>query len=80
MSDPIKMTAQTLGEDGMRICWPKPDATCLQGGCSYCHDEPLRTRSQVESYAQQAGQVPNRCGEQTVDAWDAYNYGQSLGR
>lgn len=22
-----------------RICWPNPDAVCLQGGCSYCNDE-----------------------------------------
>lgn len=60
----------------IRICWPNPDATCLQGGCAHCQDEPPRARSTIENYAKTAGQVPNRSGNGTVDAWQAWLYGE----
>ena len=25
-----------------RICWPEPDAVCLEGGCVHCNDAPFR--------------------------------------
>jgi hypothetical protein len=54
-----------------RICWPNPDATCLEGGCLYCNDYPFRNRSEIEKYVGSAGVLPNRgIGEQPAErAW-----------
>ena len=61
-----------------RICWPKPDATCLEGGCGYCNDEPFRDVAQIRRYAERAGVIPNRAqGEQ--DALRAFTYGHQRG-
>jgi len=30
-----------------RICWPKFDKVCLQGGCGYCDDHPFRTEATI---------------------------------
>lgn len=57
-----------------RICWPNPDATCLEGGCGWCDEYPFRTLAVIERYARSAGQVPNRCGGETQNAWAAYRY------
>lgn len=43
-----------------KICWPKPDATCLEGGCIHCDTgswKPLRT---VQHYVERAGILQNR--------------------
>lgn len=57
-----------------RICWPEPDATCLEGGCGYCVDEPFRSVKTIEKWARTAGVVQNRgTGEQ--DAWEAWQRG-----
>lgn len=58
-----------------RICWPDPDATCLEGGCLYCEDHPFRNFGTITAWARKAGQVPNRCGGKTQDAEVAWNYG-----
>lgn len=48
-----------------RICWPKPDATCLHGGCIYCNGHPYRSVSSIRAYAESAGVLPHRgIGEQ----------------
>lgn len=54
-----------------RICWPDPDATCLEGGCSYCDGYPLRLVSEIRIYAERAGVLPNRArGEKpAIDAF-----------
>lgn len=35
-----------------RICWPNPDAVCLQGGCSYCNDCDYKFLHEIWKYAQ----------------------------
>ncbi|MBW8792266.1 MAG: hypothetical protein JF597_01280 [Streptomyces sp.] len=42
------------GERKRRICWPF-DAVCLQGGCSYCADNPPRHRSEIWAEAKRLG-------------------------
>lgn len=57
-----------------RICWPNPDATCLEGGCIHCNEHPFRTLGSIMRYAWRAGTLPQRAqGEK--EAWDAYRYG-----
>lgn len=59
-----------------RICWPNPDATCLEGGCTYCNDNKYRAISTIQRYAEAAGQVSNRCGGETQDAINAFHTGR----
>lgn len=56
----------------IRICWPTPDATCLEGGCGYCQYAKPRSLTVVVRWAKKAGQVPNRCGGNTQDALAAF--------
>jgi hypothetical protein len=58
------------------ICWPDPDATCLEGGCSHCIDHPERSVSEIELWAGRAGQVRNRGNDETQDARTALAYWQ----
>lgn len=38
------------------ICWPDPDATCLEGGCVHCQDAKKRTEIKtVATYAEERG-------------------------
>lgn len=57
-----------------RICWPNPDATCLEGGCSYCNDYPYRGTSVIRRYAENAGVLPHRSKGEGL-AIDALNWG-----
>lgn len=59
-----------------RICWPEPDATCLEGGCGYCNLSRFRSVNTIRRYAQKAGEVPNRYGDTVKQAIDAFNWGQ----
>lgn len=61
-----------------RICWPNPDATCLEGGCLHCNDYPLRSVSAIRRYAQHAGEVHNRAAGQK-NALEAFKWGQRSG-
>jgi hypothetical protein len=71
-------TVQTPQVEQRRICWPNPDATCLEGGCLHCDGYPFRDVATIEKYARTAGIVPNRAiGEQ--DAWTAFLYGRGWG-
>ena len=36
---------------GRTICWPTPDAVCLQGGCIHCPDYRARSWRQIYRYA-----------------------------
>ena len=58
-----------------RICWPNPDATCLNGGCIWCDTHPFRKLSTIERYARKAGVLQHR-GTGSDDAVHAYRYGQ----
>lgn len=60
-----------------RICWPNPDATCLEGGCGFCNAGAWKPISIIETYAKQAGIVRHRGNGARVDAWDAYIYGRT---
>jgi len=57
-----------------RICWPDPDATCLQGGCGYCNLSPYRSLTTIRAYARTAGVLRHR-GRGQEDALSAFNYG-----
>jgi len=57
----------------MMICWPDPDATCLEGGCVHCEAGEDVPEPVVAAWASQAGQVRNRCGGRTQDALQALN-------
>lgn len=39
------------------ICWPDPDAVCLEGGCGHCVDHELVALSRVAAYARAHGLV-----------------------
>lgn len=70
----MKMTMTMIEE--RRICWPNPDATCLEGGCGFCNYEPFRDVAQIERYAKRAGVLPNRAtGHQP--ALEAFEYGRA---
>lgn len=57
-----------------RICWPTPDATCLEGGCTYCDENPFRSLGEIRAYAETAGVLPNRAiGERAALA--AFEWG-----
>lgn len=62
-----------------RICWPDPDATCLEGGCSYCQDHLLIAEQVIENWAAKVGQIKDRCGDGTQDALKAFHYGRARG-
>lgn len=57
-----------------RICWPDPDATCLNGGCWYCNSHPFRSLRSIRAWAERAGVLQHRAiGED--DAMTAFLYG-----
>lgn len=62
-----------------RICWPDPDATCLEGGCIHCNDYPYRKVTEISRWAVLSGPVNDRCGDQTKDAYSAYLWGCARG-
>ena len=61
-----------------RICWPYPDATCLEGGCLYCNEYPFRTVSSIEKYVSEVDDLPNRAVGQK-SALAAFDWGQRHG-
>jgi hypothetical protein len=42
-------------EARIKICWPKPDEVCLQGGCSYCRESNFVELPAVREYARERG-------------------------
>lgn len=59
-----------------RICWPNPDATCLEGGCLYCNEHSFRSVKTIWRYAQDAGVLPNR-GIGEKPAVEAFRRGEA---
>src|SRR4051794_35089413 len=59
-----------------RICWPDPDATCLDGGCGWCDQGKWIDLVTIERFAHRAGVLQNR-GAGEKEAVQAYNYGLS---
>jgi hypothetical protein len=57
-----------------RICWPTPDATCLNGGCGYCNDYPFRSMRVLVAYARRTGRIHHRAAG-SEDATEALQYG-----
>lgn len=55
-----------------RICWPNPDATCLQGGCGYCNGYPYRALTTIRRWAEREGKTHHRHAPGEIDALDAY--------
>lgn len=64
----------TVAQFQRRICWPNPDATCLEGGCIYCNDNRFKDFSTIENYVKRAGILPNR-GIGEKEAMVAWIYG-----
>ncbi len=61
-----------------RICWPNPDATCLEGGCIYCNDFRYRSINVIRKYAElQNLKVPNRGDGKMVLALTAFVRGKT---
>jgi hypothetical protein len=58
-----------------RICWPNPDATCLEGGCGYCNYYPFRSLTTILRHVAKADSVKDRCGKRTKPAIKAYEWG-----
>lgn len=38
-----------------RICWPDFDKVCLEGGCLYCEDNPIRDHDMIMRAAEKRG-------------------------
>lgn len=64
----------TMDVQKRRICWPDPDATCLEGGCIHCEDHRPRSLAVIRRWAEQAGEVRNRYGGGRVSAVEALRY------
>lgn len=62
-----------------RICWPQFDATCLEGGCIYCNDNPYRAveliSRKVHGLAAKDKTVLNRGNGLERDPIEAFQYG-----
>lgn len=55
-----------------RICWPNPDAVCLEGGCIYCRDEAFQKITDIKKYCKNYDET---CGEYRDSYVEALNYG-----
>lgn len=58
-----------------RICWPNPDATCLEGGCMYCNDYKFRSVDSIWRYCEREYIVYNRGDDQQRDPLDVFKWG-----
>jgi hypothetical protein len=61
-----------------RICWPNPDATCLEGGCNHCKDHLYVAVTTIQRYAESAGVLPHR-GNGEESAIKAFRWGLRYG-
>jgi hypothetical protein len=62
-----------------RICWPDFDATCLEGGCVYCNDNPFRKVVDISRRCENNADLPNRGNGTTTPARDAFAWGWAHG-
>jgi len=37
---------------GRRICWPNPDATCMEGGCIHCADQRFVSGAKIAIFVE----------------------------
>ena len=58
-----------------RICWPNPDATCLEGGCGYCNANSFKSHNTIEKYIAANPLLFNRSGKTAAVSWEAWTYG-----
>lgn len=58
-----------------RICWPNPDATCLEGGCTYCADQSFVSGVKIALYIELTPTVKNRGNDEVVSSEKAQAYG-----
>ncbi|HEX4502160.1 MAG TPA: hypothetical protein VH187_13570 [Scandinavium sp.] len=58
-----------------RICWPEFDATCLEGGCMYCNDNPFKSLNAIRSKVLKMKVTHNRGDGKERDSMDALMYG-----
>lgn len=70
-----KLSADENEIGSRRICWPNPDATCLEGGCTYCNEFPFKSIDVIGGYAKRVSQLPHRCATGPFDAMAALRYG-----
>jgi hypothetical protein len=59
---------------GRRICWPNPDATCLEGGCIHCADQAFVSGAKIMVYVEMHPTLPHRGNGKVVDSEDAQAY------
>lgn len=59
---------------GRRICWPEPDATCLEDGCGYCHDRPFVSGAKIALFVEMTPTVVHRGNGAVVKSEDAQAY------
>lgn len=51
-----------------RICWPNPDAVCLQGGCGYCNTYRFRNVTSIEKWVDK---------QHRPELTESFQYGQT---
>lgn len=66
-----------------KICWPKPDATCVEGGCLYCDQGQWVNISRLRAYCERlqakGHELMNRGDGKTQPPMKAYQYGAEHG-
>jgi hypothetical protein len=50
-----------------RICWPQFDVVCLQGGCSYCNENRMRSLNTIRDLAERDPKLQ-------AAYWDGYDH------
>lgn len=49
------MTTAKTPKYERKICWPDPDAVCIEGGCGYCNRYRYQSVDRIERFAQKNG-------------------------
>lgn len=64
----------------LKICWPNPDATCLEGGCIHCESDGMWVDVAVlKQWASTASDLAQRGVDTPKSAHDAFRYGAQSG-
>lgn len=64
----------------LKICWPDPDATCLEGGCIHCESGGTWVDVKVlKQWASDASALAQRGVSTRKSARDAFQYGAQSG-
>lgn len=62
----------------IRLCWPNPDAICLEGGCIHCAEGPDSRwvpLDDVHAYANGSGNAARDRHGRWQSLWNAFSYG-----